>query len=134
MEESKTAATSSETSQLDEFGCASSVPEQTSADGGAKTVHKQDSALLSNIKTKGQNSVRLDSQFSHINFQYYYAHAPKNYTTEGAEVFKGAGLIYGGDPVKLGEREKGTVEVQKKERPAKKIAKYSWLDEDAKVK
>ena len=63
--------------------------------------------------------------------QYYYAHAPKNFNTEGAEVFKGDGLIYGGDPVLLGQRE-----VQKKQEPvhAKKITKYSWLDEDAKVK
>lgn len=41
--------------------------------------------------------------------QYYYAHAPKNFNTEGAEIFKGDGLIYGGDPVLLGQRE-----VQKK--------------------
>ena len=65
--------------------------------------------------------------------QYYYAHAPKNYNTEGAEVFKGEGLIYGGDPVKLGLREKAKDDGQK-EKPAKKIAKYSWLDEDKKVK
>ena len=69
----------------------------------------------------------------HLYHQYYYAHAPKNFTTEGAEVFKGDGLIYGGDPVKLGVREKTTVEAPK-EKPAKKIAKYSWLDEEAKVK
>ena len=64
--------------------------------------------------------------------QYYYAHAPKNFNTEGAEVFKGEGLIYGGDPVLLGQREKPKEVV--KEKPPKKITKYSWLDEDAKVK
>ncbi len=42
-------------------------------------------------------------------------------------------MIYGGDPVKLGVREKPQVEAPK-ERPAKKITKYSWLDEEAKVK
>jgi hypothetical protein len=35
--------------------------------------------------------------------------------------------------VKLGVREKPQVEAPK-ERPAKKITKYSWLDEEAKVK
>jgi hypothetical protein len=67
--------------------------------------------------------------------QYYYAHAPKNFSTEGAEVFKGDGLIYGGEPVKLGERDKTASAItQPKDKPAKKIAKYSWLDEEAKVK
>jgi hypothetical protein len=42
-------------------------------------------------------------------------------------------LIYGGDPVKLGEREKKVVVDQVAKKP-KKITKYSWLDEDAKVK
>ncbi len=49
-------------------------------------------------------------------------------------MFKGDGLIYGGEPVKLGEREKPQVQAVKKEKVDKKIAKYSWLDEDAKVK
>lgn len=31
--------------------------------------------------------------------QYYYAHAPKNFSTEGAIHFKEDGKIYGGDPV-----------------------------------
>ena len=31
--------------------------------------------------------------------QYYYAHAPKNFSTEGAVHFKEDGKIYGGDPV-----------------------------------
>ena len=44
-------------------------------------------------------------------------------------------MIYGGEPVKLGERDKTkTAEVVQKERKPKKIGKYSWLDEEAKVK
>ena len=31
--------------------------------------------------------------------QYYYAHAPKNFSTEGAQHFREDGKIYGGDPV-----------------------------------
>lgn len=68
----------------------------------------------------------------HNSLQYYYAHAPKNFNTDGAEIFKGDGLIYGGEPVLLGQRE-----VKKKEDApmiAKKITKYSWIDESTKVK
>ena len=36
--------------------------------------------------------------------------------------------------MKLGEREKKIAYEAAKEKPAKKIAKYSWLDEDKKVK
>ena len=32
-------------------------------------------------------------------FQYYYAHAGKNFNTDGAKHFEGDGKIYGGDPV-----------------------------------
>ena len=32
-------------------------------------------------------------------YQYYYAHAKKNFSTEGAVHFKEDGKIYGGDPV-----------------------------------
>ena len=42
-------------------------------------------ALLDNIAKKGANS-------------YYYAHAPKDFTTEGALHFKENGKIYGGPP------------------------------------
>ena len=80
----------------------------------------KDSALIKSIKDKGHHS-------------YYYAHAPKNFSTDGAEVFKGDGLIYGGEPVKLGEREKKEVTIDKS-KAAKKIAKYLWNDEEAKVK
>lgn len=34
----------------------------------------------------------------------------------------------------LGQRAPSTKETAPKDKPAKKIAKYSWLDEDAKVK
>ena len=50
-----------------------------------------DNALLENISKKGSNS-------------YYYAHAPKDFTTEGAQHFKGDGKIYGGDPVLIKTR------------------------------
>ena len=50
-----------------------------------------DNALLDNIQKKGSNS-------------YYYAHAPKDFTTEGAQHFKGDGKIYGGDPVLIKSR------------------------------
>ena len=43
-------------------------------------------ALLASIAEKGSNS-------------YYYAHAPKEFSTEGAQHFKGDGKIYGGNPV-----------------------------------
>lgn len=49
-------------------------------------------------------------------------------------MFKGEGLIYGGDPVKLGVREKPKAAEATKSKPAKKITKYYWVDEDAKVK
>ena len=49
-------------------------------------------------------------------------------------MFKGDGLIYGGEPVKLAQRDKTKVETVAKDKPAKKIGKYSWLDEEAKVK
>ena len=42
-------------------------------------------ALLDNIARKGQSS-------------YYYAHAPRDFTMEGAKHFEGDGKIYGGAP------------------------------------
>ena len=50
-----------------------------------------DNALLDNIQKKGSNS-------------YYYAHAPKDFTTEGAIHFKGDGKIYGGNPTLITTR------------------------------
>ena len=56
--------------------------------------------------------------------------------SENAKKFYGDGLIYGGQPVLI---ESKPVELTKavsfKEiNPIKKIAKFSWSDEDAKVK
>jgi len=67
--------------------------------------------------------------------QYYYAHAPKNYSTEGAVHFKDDGKIYGGDPVLIktyssDEREKRPTTA----RAQAKITKFSWGDEEDKVK
>ena len=47
-------------------------------------------------------------------------------------MFKGAGLIYGGDPVLLGKKEESSKMTTKP--IIKKITKYSWVDEEAKVK
>lgn len=85
-----------------------------------------DNALLESISKKGSSS-------------YYYAHAPKDFTTEGAQHFKGDGKIYGGDPVLIKTRSPEEVAAAKAlaEKNAKKlktIKKFSWADEDAKVK
>mmetsp|Transcript_16319 Transcript_16319/g.15666 ORF Transcript_16319/g.15666 Transcript_16319/m.15666 type:complete len:87 (-) Transcript_16319:344-604(-) len=62
---------------------------------------EKESALRASIKEYGQNS-------------YYYAHAKKKVDLEGAEIFKGDGLIYGGDPVLLGKKESTKQESFKK--------------------
>ena len=87
-----------------------------------------DNALLDNIQKKGSNS-------------YYYAHAPKDFTTEGAIHFKGDGKIYGGNPTLITTRsveESAALrqaEEERKQKPKMKtIQKFSWADEDAKVK
>lgn len=69
--------------------------------------------------------------------QYYYAHAPKNYSVEGAQHFKEDGKIYGGDPVLIksySTDEKTPSTVQAAAIPQAKISKFSWGDEEAKVK
>ena len=87
-----------------------------------------DNALLDNIARKGANS-------------YYYAHAPKDFSVEGAQHFKGDGKIYGGDPVLIKQRsleESAAEKARAAERSAKgkqkQISKFSWADEEAKVK
>ncbi len=52
---------------------ASEIQEPAIVDQGTKMLNGRDptNALLDNIAKKGQNS-------------YYYAHAPKDFTTEGA--------------------------------------------------
>ena len=66
---------------------------ETLVDEGTKMLNGREpsNALLENIAKKGSNS-------------YYYAHAPKDFTTEGAQHFKGDGKIYGGDPVLIKTR------------------------------
>ena len=70
--------------------------------------------------------------------QYYYAHAPKDFTVEGAKHFKEDGKIYGGDPVLI--KTVSTEEAHAKAQAAanapkiKKITKHSWCDEEKKVK
>ena len=75
-------------------------------DEGTKMLNGREpsNALLENIAKKGSNS-------------YYYAHAPKDFTTEGAQHFKGDGKIYGGDPVLIKTRslEEANLERQRAE-------------------
>ena len=89
---------------------------------GLKTEDPTKSALKESIKKKGQNS-------------YYYAHnyEGQNFNDQNAKTFYGDGLIYGGEPTLIEKRDEPKVE-KKPEIITKKIAKYSWLDEDAKVK
>ena len=71
-------------------------------------------------------------------YQYYYAHANKNFSTEGAVHFKEDGKIYGGDPVLIKAvsiDDRGAAAAQPK--PAVSttmINKFSWGDEEEKVK
>ena len=72
--------------------------------------------------------------------QYYYAHANKNFNTDGAKHFEGDGKIYGGDPVlirSISQTERAMEEQAAQARaavPTQKITKFSWGDEEAKVK
>ena len=92
---------------------------------GLKTDNKDESELKQSIKKKGQNS-------------YYYAHNydGQNFNNENAKQFYGDGLIYGGEPTLISKKEKTEGEEVKKQvsNPVQKIKKYSWLDEDTKVK
>ena len=82
-----------------------------------------DNALLDNIAKKGANS-------------YYYAHAPKDFTVEGAKHFEGDGKIYGGAPVLIASRsaEETQQEQAVKQQQPKRIEKFGWADETKKVK
>ena len=92
---------------------------------GKKVENKEESELKASIKKKGQNS-------------YYYAHNydGQNFNNENAKQFYGDGLIYGGEPTLICKKEKSTAEEQAKptSAPVQKIKKYSWTDEDTKVK
>ena len=95
-------------------------PEDTT---GLKVDDKDKSALKESIKKKGQHS-------------YYYAHNydGQNFNDSNAKQFYGDGLIYGGEPTLVATREKTDTVKKVEVNPVKKIAKYSWLDEDTKVK
>ena len=72
--------------------------------------------------------------------QYYYAHNTLNFSTEGAKHFKGDGKIYGGEPVLIKttstiEKEQKLAQIAAEAKPkSKAIAKFSWCDEETKVK
>ena len=89
---------------------------------GMKVEDKAKSELKNSINKKGGNS-------------YYYAHNydGQNFNNENAKQFYGDGLIYGGEPTLISSG--STKEETKQEKKVvKKIEKYSWLDEDKKVK
>ena len=90
---------------------------------GGKVDDKNQSELKASIKKKGANS-------------YYYAHnyENQNFDDENAKTFYGDGLIYGGEPQLVETRKSKKEEVKREEQVVKKIAKYSWLDEEKKVK
>ena len=74
-----------------------------------QATEEADNALLDSIKRNGNHSVRISVERTnelhesassvltrYLFFQYYYAHAPKNFTLASED-----GRIYGGDPVLL---------------------------------
>ena len=89
---------------------------------GKKVDEVDKSALKESIKKKGQNS-------------YYYAHNydGQNFDNENAKKFYGDGLIYGGEPTLVEKRDE-TAKPKESTTVLKKIAKYSWTDENAKIK
>ena len=90
---------------------------------GLKVDNKEESELKASIKKKGQNS-------------YYYAHNydGQNFNDENAKKFYGDGLIYGGEPTLVAKNESRLADKKALEKKAIKIQKYSFLDEDTKVK
>ena len=68
--------------------------------------------------------------------QYYYAHAPKSFDLGGAQHDKNEGKIYDGQPVLIKSKtvDGAVTKVVAVGPVTKKIAKYSWADEEAKVK
>lgn len=100
-------------------------PELPPEMGEAFTTDKDKSALKESIKKKGQNS-------------YYYAHNydGQNFDNDTAKKVYGDGIIHGGAPTLIMKKESNKEEEKKAQsaNPLKKIAKYSWNDEDAKIK
>ena len=93
---------------------------------GKFTDDKEKSFLKDSIKKKGTNS-------------YYYAHdySGQNFDDKTAAKVYGDGIIHGGDPVLVQtkskkEEEKSQDTVTKPD--VMKIQKYSWSDEESKVK
>ena len=83
-----------------------------------------DNALLESIANKGANS-------------YYYAHAPKDFSTEGAQHFKDDGKIYGGTPVLITTKQsdsQATLPTLTSSLNKKQFDKFSWTDENMQVK
>ena len=82
----------------------------------SSSVPRADSKLFNSIDTYGTNS-------------YYYAHNREYVVPEDAKVVEGPGIITGGAPVKLSEGGPIPSSVIKR-----KIEKYSWCDDEAKVR
>lgn len=78
-----------------------------------------DSALRSNIEKKKENS-------------YYYAHSRKMELPPDAKVLKGPGLITGGFPELIASLDSPAPKSART--PAVSLTKYSWLDDDSKVR
>ena len=82
-----------------------------------------DNALLESIANKGANS-------------YYYAHAPKDFSTEGAQHFKDDGKIYRGTPVLITTKQsdsQATLPTLTSSLNKKQFDKFSWTDENMQV-
>jgi hypothetical protein len=82
------------------------------------SVPRADSKLFNSIETYGSNS-------------YYYAHSKSKefVVPENAKVVEGPGIITGGSPVKIGDGEPVQPSTIRR-----KIEKYSWCDDDSKVR
>jgi len=82
----------------------------------SSSVPRADSKLFNSIDTYGTNS-------------YYYAHNREFVVPEDAKIVEGPGIITGGAPVKLGEGAPISVSVIRR-----KIERYSWCDDESKVR
>lgn len=80
------------------------------------SVPRADSKLFNSIDTYGNNS-------------YYYAHNREFVIPDDAKVVEGPGIITGGAPVKLGEGPSISPSIIRR-----KIEKFSWCDDESKVR
>ena len=85
-----------------------------------ESTEENKSALHKSIKEYGQ-------------YSYYYAHKPKEFDLGKGKKFEGSGIIYGEQP-KLVHKADSFKITEDKKPVNKKITKYSWVDEKAKVK